>query len=71
MLALLYLVVGAWCGRYCEREESASLLAPLALSVVAAPGSCSSATCVFQLLLGDDMPASEFVGQVLLPARSP
>ena len=36
VLALLYLAVGAFCGRYCEREESASLLAPLALSVVAA-----------------------------------
>jgi len=66
VLALLYLIVGAWCGRYCEREESAGLLAPLALSVVAA-------LCVqlgylaFQLLLGHHMPASEFVGRVLFP----
>ena len=27
---------GAWCGRYCSREESSTLAAPLVLSVAAA-----------------------------------
>lgn len=66
VLALLYLIVGAWCGRYCEREESTTLSAPLALSVVA---------CLFvqfgymavRLMLGDTMPPADFVAQVLFP----
>ena len=66
VLALLYLAVGAWCGRYCEREESASLLAPLALSVIAALA-VQVGYLVFQLLLGNEMPASELVGQVIFP----
>jgi rod shape-determining protein MreD len=66
VLALLYLAVGAWCGRYCESEESASLLAPLALSVIAALA-VQLGFMGFQLLLGNDMPASEFVGRVLFP----
>jgi len=66
VLALLYLAVGAWCGRYCEREESASLLAPLLLSVVATLA-VQLGYAVFQLLLGNSMPASEFVTQLLLP----
>jgi rod shape-determining protein MreD len=66
VLALLYLAVGAWCGRYCEREESASLLAPLLLSVVATLA-VQLGYAVFQLLLGNSMPASEFVAQLLLP----
>ncbi len=66
VLALLYLAVGAWCGQYCEREESSSLLAPLALAVVAALA-VQLGYMVFQLLLGHFMPASEFVGRVLLP----
>lgn len=66
VLALLYLAVGVWCGQYCEREESSSLLAPLALSVVAVLG-VQLGYMLFQLLLGHFMPASEFVGRVLLP----
>ena len=66
VLALLYLIVGAWCGRYCESEESSGLLAPLALSVVAALG-VQLGYLMFQLLLGHHMPASEFVGRVLMP----
>lgn len=66
VLALLYLIVGAWCGRYCESEESSSLLAPLALSVIAGLG-VQLGYLVFQLLLGHHMPASEFVGRVLFP----
>ncbi len=66
VMALLYLAVGAWCGRYCEREESASLLAPLVLSVVATLA-VQIGYLAFQLLLGNDMPASELVGQVIFP----
>ncbi len=66
VLALLYLGVGAFCGRYCEREESASVLAPLGLSVVAALA-VQVGYLAFQLLLGNDMPASELVGQVIFP----
>ena len=66
VLALLYLAVGAWCGRYCEREESSSLLAPLVLSV-AATLFVQLGYMFFQLMLGNSMPASEFVGQVLVP----
>ena len=66
VLALLYLAVGAWCGRYCESEESSSLVAPLLLSVVATLA-VQLGYMVFQLLLGGSMPASEFVAQLLLP----
>jgi rod shape-determining protein MreD len=66
VMALLYLAVGAWCGRYCEREESASVLAPLALSVVAVLA-VQVGYLAFQLLLGNHMPASELVGQVIFP----
>jgi rod shape-determining protein MreD len=66
VLALLYLIVGAWCGRYCEREESSSLLAPLILSVGAALG-VQLGYLIFEALLGNTMPASTFVGRVLLP----
>lgn len=66
VLALLYLAVGVFCGRYCEREESAGLLAPLALSVVAALF-VQLGYLMFQLLLGNDMPAAELVGQVIFP----
>lgn len=66
VLALLYLAIGAWCGGYCGREESSSLVAPLALSVVAALG-VQLGFLGFQLLLGHHMPASVFVGQVLFP----
>lgn len=66
VLALLYLTIGAVCGRYCEREESSSLLAPLALSVVAAL-LVQVGYMLFQVLLGNRMPASDFVAQVLFP----
>jgi hypothetical protein len=66
VLALLYLVIGAWCGRYCSRGESSTLAAPLVLSVAAALFA-QFGVMVFQLLLGRQMPASEFLGDVLLP----
>jgi rod shape-determining protein MreD len=66
VLALLYLIVGAWCGRYCEREESTSLAAPLVLSVAGALV-VQFGYMLVRLMLGDSMPPSEFVAAVLLP----
>lgn len=66
VLALIYLIIGAWCGRYCSRGESSTLAAPLVLSVAAALFA-QFGVMVFQLLLGTQMPASEFLGDVLLP----
>ena len=66
VLALCYLVIGAWCGRYCSREESSTLAAPLVLSVAAALV-VQIGVMIFQLLLGTRMPATEFLGDVLLP----
>jgi rod shape-determining protein MreD len=69
VLALTYLVVGAFCGRYCEGRESASLLAPLALSVAAA-AAVQLGYALFQVLLGQSMPPSEFVAEVLVPTAA-
>ena len=66
VLALLYLVVGTWCGRYCEREESTSLTAPLVLSVAAALV-VQFGYMLVRLMLGDSMPPSDFVAAVLMP----
>ncbi len=66
VLALLYLIVGAWCGRYCEREEATTLSAPLALSVAAALV-VQFGYMLVHLMLGDSMPPSEFVADLLVP----
>lgn len=66
VLAMLYLIVGAWCGRYCERQESTSLFAPLALSVAAA-FAVQIGLLAFELMLGNRMPASDFVAELLVP----
>jgi len=66
VLALLYLVIGAWCGRYCSRDESSTLTAPLVLSVAAALVT-QIGVMIFQLMLGTHMGASEFIVSVLLP----
>jgi rod shape-determining protein MreD len=66
VLALLYLVIGAWCGRFCSREESSTLTAPLVLSVAAALV-VQIGVMIFNLLLGTQMPVSEFIVSVLLP----
>ena len=66
VLALLYLVIGAWCGRYCSRDESSTLAAPLVLSVAAALVT-QIGVMIFQLMLGTHMGASEFIVSVLLP----
>ena len=64
--ALLYLAIGAWCGRYCERDESTSVIAPLVLSVTAAL-MVQFGYMLVRLMLGDSMPPSEYVASVLVP----
>lgn len=65
-LALLYLAVGAYAGRYCERRESQTLIAPLVLSVAAA-GVVQVGYVAIHLLLGVDIGAAELATRVLLP----
>ena len=67
MLALLYLVVGAWCGRYCEREESASLLAPAGAVGGRPPSSSSSATSSSSSCWATRCPPRSSWAPVLLP----
>lgn len=69
VLALVYLAVGAACGRYCEAREPDNLGAPLALAVLGA-GAVQVLYGLFQVLLGFGMPASEFVAQVLVPTMA-
>jgi rod shape-determining protein MreD len=69
VLALLYLGVGWWCGRYTERMDGASLVMPLIL-VVAAAGAVQLGYALVQLLLGETLPASFLVGRVLLPSMA-
>lgn len=69
VLALAYLVVGGFCGRYCEARESASLVAPLTLSVAAA-AAVQLGYALFQVLLGRSMPPSEFVAEVMIPTAA-
>jgi rod shape-determining protein MreD len=66
VLALLYVIVGWWCGRYTERIEPGALLGPLAL-IVAAAGFVGLGYAAVQLLLGNSVPAAMLVGKVLLP----
>ncbi len=66
VFALLYLIVGAWCGRYCEREEATTLTAPLVLSVLSA-GMVQLGYMLVHLMLGDSMPPADFVAEVLVP----
>ncbi len=67
VLALLYLAVGAWCGRYTERPEAASLRVPLAL-VVGAATFVQLGYAATQLLLGTEVSGSWAVGRVILPS---
>jgi rod shape-determining protein MreD len=66
VLALLYLIVGWWCGRYTERASGGTLGLPLALIVVAA-GFVQLGYGLVQVLLGTSVSASMLVGRVMLP----
>jgi rod shape-determining protein MreD len=66
VLALLYLLVGAWCGRYTERPEAGGVGQPLLL-VVAAVAFVQLGYAAMQLLQGATVPATMLLGEVLLP----
>lgn len=66
VLALLYLAVGAFAGRYTERPEAAGLVLPLSLMVVAA-GFVQVGYALFQVLLGTEVSAARVVIRLLVP----
>lgn len=66
VFALLYLIVGAVCGRYCERAESTTLLAPMVL-IVASAAFVQLGYAGFQLLLGTAVFAADFTARLLVP----
>jgi rod shape-determining protein MreD len=66
VLALIYMAVGAACGRYADREESEGILPPVVLAVAAA-AFAQLAYLVVQVLLGAPIFAGEFTARVLVP----
>jgi rod shape-determining protein MreD len=65
VLALIYMAIGAFAGRYCGRPEASGLLAPIGL-VVACAGAAQIAYAAVQLLLGAPFDFPDFLGRVLL-----
>ncbi|MSO44789.1 MAG: rod shape-determining protein MreD [Thermoleophilia bacterium] len=66
VLALLYLLVGWWCGRFADRPEAQTLGLPLGL-VVAAALFVQVGYAVFQLLLGTEIAVSAVAGRMIVP----
>ena len=66
VLAVLYLAVGWFAGRYTERPEGETLIVPLGLSVLAA-GFVQVAYAGMHVLLGETVPAAYLVGHVVVP----
>jgi rod shape-determining protein MreD len=66
VFALLYLIVGSVCGRYCERAEATALLPPMVL-IVAATAFVQLGYGSVQLLLGTSVFAVDFTARVLVP----
>jgi rod shape-determining protein MreD len=66
VLALLYLAVGWWCGRYAERSEPPPLAAQIAL-IVAAAAVVQIGYALVQVLVGSSVPAAFTVSHVILP----
>jgi rod shape-determining protein MreD len=66
VLALLYLAVGAFCGRYTDRSEAAGLVLPLSLMVVGA-GFVQVGYALVQVLLGTDVGPARTVVRLLVP----
>jgi rod shape-determining protein MreD len=66
VLALLYLIAGWFAGRFTERPESATLVVPLVLAVATA-GFVQTAYAVVHMLLGETLPASFLVANIVLP----
>lgn len=67
VLALLYVVVGAWCGRFTERPEAQTIGLPLGL-IVAGAAFVQVGYALFQLLLGAEASASVIALQIVVPA---
>ena len=65
VLALIYMAVGAFAGRYCGRPEASGLVAPIGL-IVASAGVAQIAYAAVQLLLGAPFSFPDFLGRVLL-----
>lgn len=64
--ALLYLIVGAVAGRYCEREESYSVLPALVMNA-AAVAFVQLGYALLQVMLGGHLLASDFARRVIVP----
>lgn len=66
VLALLYLAVGAWCGRFADRPEATTIALPLGL-IVAGAAFVQVGYALFQLLLGTDATASVIALRIIVP----
>lgn len=67
VLALLYLLLGAWAGRYCEREESVNVLPPIVMAMAGA-AFVQLGYAAVQLMLGTPVFAANFTARVLVPS---
>ncbi len=66
VMALLYLAVGAWCGRFVDRPEASTIVLPLGL--IAGGAACVQVGyAIFQLLLGTDATASVIALRIVVP----
>jgi len=66
MLALLYLVAGWFCGRWCERPESYAVL-PTVILAVACAGFVQLGYAGVQVLLGESLLAGDLTARILVP----
>jgi len=66
VLALLYLAVGVWCGRFTDRPEASTIALPLGL-IVAAAAFVQVGYALFQLLLGTEVAASVIALRIVVP----
>lgn len=69
VLALLYMTVGWFAGRYTERPEGETLVVPLGLAVLGA-GFVQVAYAGVHVLLGETVPAAYLVGNIVLPTMA-
>ncbi len=66
VMALLYLAVGAWCGRFADRPEASTIGLPLGL-IVAGAAFVQVGYASFQWLLGTDATASVIAMRIVVP----
>jgi rod shape-determining protein MreD len=66
VLSLLYLVVGWFCGRYCERPESYSILSTMVLCLVAA-GFVQIGYAGVHALLGQPFATADITARLVVP----